>query len=117
MFHPRQVFKVGDSDIPDWTMERDGKKVRFRWGEEDDYFDPITQISDITVRINYSDENEEGEIIDKSRGRCFTANEFKALIDASNRFKIIGMYGSMDEDIPFGNDKKAWRMVPVLQKV
>jgi SAM-dependent methyltransferase len=117
MSHPRQVFKVGDSEIPEWTMERAGKKVQFRWGEEGDHFDPITQISDITVRVKYSDENEEGEIIDKAKGRCFTANEFQALVDASARFKIISMYGSMDEDIPFDNDKKAWRMVPVLQKV
>jgi len=115
--HPRYVFKVGEPIITEWTMERDNKKVQFQWGAKDDPFDPITQITDITVRIKYSDGTAEGEIVDKAPGRCFTANEFKALVDASGCFRIIGMYGAMDENIPFDNDKKAWRMVSVLQKI
>jgi SAM-dependent methyltransferase len=49
--------------------------------------------------------------------RAFTANELRALVAASGRFEIIGMYGSMSIEIPFGNEKAAWRMVPVLRRV
>ncbi|MFC1745736.1 hypothetical protein ACFL35_17215, partial [Candidatus Riflebacteria bacterium] len=49
--------------------------------------------------------------------RCFTTNEIKALVQASARFEIIDFYGSMKSDVPFSNEKKSWRMIPVLQKI
>ncbi|MBD3232925.1 MAG: methyltransferase domain-containing protein [candidate division Zixibacteria bacterium] len=116
MSHPRDVFGVKESTLSDWKMERGDIKVITRWGDLTDNFDPITQVTDVTVRIKYRDGANEGEIINISKERKFTANEFKALVDASGCFRIVAMYGAMDKDIPFDNDLKAWRMVSVLQK-
>jgi len=30
---------------------------------------------------------------------------------------VVASFGSPDVDVPFDNDKRAWRMVPVLQKM
>jgi len=118
MNHPRDVFNVGKSTGTDWKMTRDDKTVHTIWGSDSDKFDPITQITNTTVRLTVTEETKViFELEDKSKQRCFTANEFKALVFASGRFKIVDFFGSLDVDIPFDNSKKAWRMVPVLQKL
>ena len=50
------------------------------------------------------------------RQRRFTANEFDALIRAHGGFDIVEWLGSLAPAVPFNNDAKAWRMVPVLRK-
>ena len=51
MNHPKFVLGGPKSERPDWEMERDGKTVRFQWGQPDDPSDPITQIEHVTTII------------------------------------------------------------------
>lgn len=117
MGHPRDVFGVGKSTRTTWDAERDGTKVHTEWGAEDDPFDPITQIRQVTVTIEYSGPKGSGTVTETAPERIFTANEFRALVTASARFEIVGTFGAMDANVPFSNEKAAWRMVPVLRKV
>ncbi len=113
MIHPRDVLGLGKSTNTNWEIERDGKVVKVNWGNPNDVFDPITQIVNSSVRLEF------GSIIieDIAPQRKFTFNELDALVKASGCFKLVKIYGAMDKSIPFNNEKMAWRMVPVLRKI
>jgi class 3 adenylate cyclase/SAM-dependent methyltransferase len=116
MAHPRDVLRVGTSTGRDWQMEKDGMKVRMEWGQEDDAFDPVTQISETTVVMQIEEDGERVELVDKAPQRCFTATEWEALVLASPHFDLVEQLGALDMSTPFSNDIRAWRMVSVLQK-
>jgi len=86
-------------------------------GAADDKFDPITQITDVTVRLEYEDGVNKGAMAERAAQRCFTATEFAALVSASNVFEIIDWYGAMNLATAFDNSEKSWRMIPVLRKI
>jgi SAM-dependent methyltransferase len=116
MLHPRDLFGVGKSTETNWEMERDKTKVRVRWGKPEDFFDPITQITQTSVSLEYWDNGEKGAIDDLAPQRKYTYNELIALVKLSECFEMIAIYGAMDFNVPFDNNEKAWRMVPVLRK-
>lgn len=115
MSHPKYVFNTGEKVGTRWEMSRGHKTVETIWGAEDDEFDPITQITNTRVIVNVTDGEREYTLEETAPQRCFTANEFTALVRASGRFTITSIYGAVDESIAFSNENEAWRMVPVLQ--
>jgi ubiquinone/menaquinone biosynthesis C-methylase UbiE len=117
MNHPKSVFQISKSTVNDWEMEKDGVKVKIQWGADGDKFDPITQQTEVSVRLEYFDGTNSGVIEDRSPQRCFTATEFAALVTASGVFDIVAWYGALNLTIPFNSEEKSWRMVPVLKKV
>lgn len=117
MSHPKSVFDVERTTLNEWEMERDGAKVKVMWGGLDDKFDPITQLTDVSVTLKYEDGDKHGVLNDRSPQRCFTATEFAALVAASGAFEIVEYFGGMSSEIPFNNEERSWRMVPVLRKI
>lgn len=117
MNHPKDIFRVSTTTVNSWEMAKDGIQVKLQWGAKEDVFDPISQITHVSVRLEYVDGEKRGVSEDRSPQRCFTATELAALVAASGVFEIVDWYGAMDLSIPFDNDKKAWRMVPVLKKI
>lgn len=117
MSHPKSVFEVSKTTVNEWEMERDDIKVKLTWGDIGDKFDPITQLTNVSVTLDYVDGERKGTIKDSSPQRCFTATEFAALVTASGVFEIVEYYGGMSSKIPFNNDENSWRMVPVLKKI
>lgn len=117
MGHPRDTFGVGSSSESDWVMKRDGTTVHTIWGRDDDPFDPITQITDVTVTVRWRRGEEQGEITEIAQERCFVPNEFRALVAASGRFEIVAELGALDPDLPVDNERASWRFVPVLRRL
>jgi 2-polyprenyl-3-methyl-5-hydroxy-6-metoxy-1,4-benzoquinol methylase len=117
MSHPKGIFEMAKTTVNDWEMERDGVRVKIKWGAEGDEFDPITQLTNVSVKLEYTDGEKTGTIEDQSPQRCFTATEFAALVAASGVFEIVEYYGAMKSEVPFNNEEKAWRMVPILRKI
>ncbi len=117
MGHPRDAFGVGRSAGNDWEMERDGATVHTVWGRDDDPFDPITQITDVTVTMSWHRGQDRGEVIEIARDRRFVPNELRALVAASRRFEIVVELGALDPDLPISNDAASWRYVPVLRRL
>lgn len=117
MSHPKSAFEISKTTANDWEMEKDGVKVKIQWESEGDKFNPITQQTEVSVRLEYLDGEKTGIIEDRSPQRCFTATEFAALVTASEVFKIVDWYGGLNLTTPFSNDENSWRMVPVLQKL
>ncbi|MBW6515632.1 MAG: class I SAM-dependent methyltransferase [Candidatus Cloacimonetes bacterium] len=116
MTHPRDCFGIGRSTVAEWTSERKGIQVHIKWGKENDFFDPIDQITQVNVEIEIVSEDKSKKLVYCAKQRCFTANEMQALVKASGSFQWIETYGSLDIKVPFNNDESAWRMVPVLKK-
>ena len=116
MSHPRDVFSVGKSASTDWTQKQNDIEVTVKWGAEGDVFDPISQTTIVTATLQFKTPFESGEIVDQSEQRCFTFNEFDALVKASGCFEIIEVLGSLKPNVPFSNEKNCWRMIPVLRK-
>ena len=114
MGHPRDIFNAGTSAETDWTMKKDEVEVKVQWGAKGDPFDPISQISQTTVKMNVTDGKQTEELVETAPQRCFSANEFYALVRASGKLKVLETFGAMNSNIPFSNDKQAWRMVSVL---
>ncbi len=117
MNHPKSVFEVTQDTVNEWEMEKGDTKVKVQWGVTEDEFDPISQITNVTVRLEYVDKEKRGVIEDRSPQRCFTATEFAALVAASRVFEVVEYYGAMDTNIPFTNEEPAWRMIPILRKI
>lgn len=115
MGHPRDAFGVGRSAGNDWVMERDGTTVHTIWGRDDDPFDPITQITDVTVTMSWQQGEDLGEITEVAPERRFVPNELRALVTASGRFEIVAELGALDPDLAVNNEKESWRFVPVLR--
>lgn len=116
MSHPRDVFSVGKSASTEWTQKCDDIEVSVQWGNESDLFDPLTQQTSTTAKLNYRSLAEQGEIVDRSQQRSFTFNEMDALVRSSGCFKMIDVIGSLKPGVPFSNEKSCWRMIPVLRR-
>lgn len=116
MSHPRDVFSVGTSTLTTWEVTKGDLWTSVTWGDSADVFDPISQITDTTVHLKFKHNGVERELTEKAPSRCFTANEFKALVLAEGSFDIVEIFGAMKSDVRFSNDKAAWRMIPILQK-
>jgi SAM-dependent methyltransferase len=124
--HPRETFSMVDCTRNDWNVpleDDDGAaygELAIVWGDEDDIFDPITQVRQFSVSMDIKSEvavlGMEGlksvkEIVPM---RQFTAQEIKALATFSG-FDVVAMFGALDEEVDINNDD-AFRLVCVLHK-
>ncbi len=105
MPHPRDAFGLGSSVKTTWTSEADGLRVDMRWGAEGDPFDPITQVEDVTVTMDWSGPDGSGQLVEQARERRFTATEFDALVRASGAFEIVEWLGSVAPPVAFNNER------------
>jgi SAM-dependent methyltransferase len=117
MGHPRYVFNTEGKVENRWEMSRGDKTVETIWGHDSDEFDPISQITNTKVTVNVTAGGQTYKLEETAPQRSFTANEFEALVRASGRFTIAAIFGAVDDSISFSNEKEAWRMVPVLQRL
>lgn len=115
MEHPRDHLTADKSTQNKWTMERDGIKVSTHWGSSI-RTDPLTEVDDLIVTYEIEKDGKIRIIETPCQTRSVSAGLIRALIDISGRFKISAMYGDLDINRPFDNDKKSWRMILVLRK-
>ena len=116
--HPRDFY--GDekpSTKPIWTMKREYKTVEACWGGDNQKFDPLTEIDEITVsfKVTTPVDVKTYEFSEKMR-RC-SIKTFEALVDLSGRFEIVDLYGTLDTGLKLSNDPKCWRFIPILKKI
>jgi SAM-dependent methyltransferase len=111
--HPKHVFASDGSKENKWEIEDGALKID--WAS-DATFDPIAEVSTGTVRFTETREGAEHTYEAPESWRGLTMGVLRALVELSGCFKIAGMYGDLDVNVPFDNSSKAWRLVLVLRK-
>jgi SAM-dependent methyltransferase len=113
--HPRKWLHHDVTTQDQWTRERDGVRVTTRWDIDQAVPDPLTQCMEVRSEFEVVENGRRSKVRTRGRQRAFFAQEVLAL--AAGRFRVLGWYGAMDRKVPFDYARKAWRMVPVLQKI
>ncbi len=113
--HPRDIYGNEKSTGDVWEIERDGVKVSTNWGS-DAVMDPLTEISDVTVRYTIESEGKSETLESRDPFRNIGLGLIRALIEQNGRFNIAAMYGDLDVNQTLDNSKKSWRMILVLRK-
>jgi hypothetical protein len=117
--HPRDVFGVGQSLRHDWESQRGDTVVRMRWGLPDDRFDPITQVKDITVRVEFERGADSQVIAEEfvTPYRQLTHQELQLLVKASGVFNAVAWLGTLNAGVPMSIGRESNRMVAVLRRI
>ena len=113
--HPRGFYTTDSPAGNNWTMEQNGIKVHTDWAS-DSITDPLTETESGVVTYTVEQDGKTEIYKSDTSWRMYSVGLMRALIELSGRFKIAMMYGDIDINVPFDNDKKAWRMVLVLRK-
>jgi SAM-dependent methyltransferase len=76
--HPADGFRPGSRTDTEWTAERDGVRVRVRWGSGDEPMDPLTQVTWMLVSIDVSGPDGERRFAEMLPQRFWTRDELDA---------------------------------------
>lgn len=116
--HPRDFYGDEKPSVQTaWTMTRGNITVETNWGGDNQQFDPLTEVDDIVVSFTVTgpDGTVKHEFPDRYR-RC-SMMTFLALVQLSNRFEIVDLFGGFDTKLKLSNDRTCWRFVPILRKL
>lgn len=136
--HPREIFSLVECTRNGWEVPLEDEngntsgELKIVWGDDDDEFDPITQIRQFTVSMELVEE--EGGGGDKATTtkasssnkalqsvkevvpmRHFTSQEIDALAGISG-FDVVSLHGALARDVDVNDTDEAFRLVCVLQK-
>ena len=124
--HPRETFSMVECTRNGWKVPLDDEQgaeageLTIVWGDDDDVFDPMTQVRQFSVRMELTGTEQDMTLQEVVPLRLFTAQEIEALAAATN-FRIVSMHGALETDdgelIDVNDEDLAYRMVVVLQKV
>ena len=124
--HPRETFSMVECTRNGWKVPLDDEQgaeageLTIVWGDDDDAFDPMTQVRQFSVRMELTGTEQDMTLQEVVPLRLFTAQEIEALAAATN-FRIVSMHGALELDdgelIDVNDEDLAYRMVVVLQKI
>jgi len=132
--HPRETFSLGECTRNGWTvpLEDDNGnpygKLEIIWGDDNDEFDPITQVRQFTVAMQLKNDEEDPSkqqhdmqlqngVKEVVPMRLFTAQEIQALAHIAG-FKTKELHGALDPDgVNVNDENEAFRLVCTLCKI
>jgi hypothetical protein len=121
--HPRDFWHDGareteeSTDQPTWTNSRDGITVTTNWGGSNQQFDPLTEIDDVVISFMVESNGQTTRHEFPERLRRLSFQTFQALVQLSERFAVVDMYGDFDLNTKLSNEPESARFVPVLRKL
>jgi SAM-dependent methyltransferase len=123
--HPRETFSMVECTRNGWEVPLDdenGKncgELKIVWGDDNDEFDPITQVRQFTVSMELTGEDPKEKPLQSVREivpmRHFTAQEIDMLARIAG-FELKTLHGALQFDVDVNDDEQAFRLVCVLQK-
>ncbi|VEU45171.1 unnamed protein product [Pseudo-nitzschia multistriata] len=123
--HPRETFSMVECTRNGWEIPLEDEsggtcgELKIVWGDDDDDFDPITQVRQFTVSMELTGENPNDAPIQSVREvvpmRHFTSQEIDMLARIAG-FEVMSMHGALQFDVDVNDDDQAFRLVCVLQK-
>lgn len=115
MGHPADFLTASPTVRTDWSAAQGEEQVRIRWGTPADPFDPISQVSQTWVSLDYRVAGRDPVLIeDTVAQRCWTATEVQAAVRLAGDLEIVAHYGSFAGARLDADD--AWRMITVLRR-
>lgn len=115
MSHPADVFARNQKVQTDWEMEDGPLHLEISWGDPDDFFDPVSQITDCSVSLKARGPEGKVKLRTCAPQRSYTYQEVLALLAGQTDFSLWQSYGAFDQDFDL-NDERAWRMILALKK-
>jgi SAM-dependent methyltransferase len=122
--HPRETFSLVECTRNGWEVPLEDEnggtsgELKIVWGDNNDDFDPITQVRQFTVSMELTGEDASKAPLQSVREvvpmRHFTSQEIDLLARLSG-FEVMSMHGALQFDVDV-NDDEAFRLVCVLQK-
>jgi len=122
--HPRETFCMTECTRNGWNVPLDGEdgeesgELRVVWGDDNDEFDPVSQVRQFTVKmelVGVEGEEETQSVKEVVPMRLFTVKEVEILAELSGVFEVVSMYGALDEEVDIRDDDLAFRSVFVLR--
>ncbi|UPR02238.1 S-adenosyl-L-methionine-dependent methyltransferase [Chloropicon primus] len=134
--HPSQLFSLPlELGTEAWDVkevrtegEEEAEDVVVQYGEEDDLFDPVSQVLTRTVSVKHPKKKkkfrgrkplkvlDELPLEEEVEQRFFTCQEIRLLAELGG-LKVVQMYGDMAESCVLGTDQdEEFRMVVVLKR-
>lgn len=134
--HPRETFSMVECTRNGWEVpleDENGQQsgeLKIIWGDDDDTFDPITQVRQFTVSLELHDYDGDSLDDDSSQTssnklqsvrevvplRLFTSQEINAFAYIAG-FKVTSIHGALMDDVSIDDEDEAFRLVCVLQKL
>lgn len=119
LMHPRNVLKgeLKEADtLSEWEAKEEKVKLNIQWGNDKDYFDPVTLISNVSVKIDYNDNGEKGTIEETHKLKAYFLSEIKAIIHTLPELEILDVLGSFNLNTPFADTEESSNMNIVIGK-
>ncbi len=113
---PRQLDQIGN-EIHQWEQTEGDRTVRVFYLQHPETIDPVTQTFEDELVFQVLDGEQTQEIRGGStRTRLILPQEFRALVELSGAFELVGTYGEFDLSKPLEPSSMDWRMVSVMRK-
>ena len=113
--HPRDVFGVGTSTDAKWTIAQDHESVTVHWGVGGPRLDPVTQLDDYEIEVQYESLDSSISFRESGQLRRYTTQEVALAALASGIFVEERALGAFDTNVPI-TDEKAWRSILVYKR-
>ena len=105
------------NEIYQWEQTDHGTTVRVFYLQHPDSIDPISQTFEDELVFVVEENGSSKEIRGgRTRTRLIMPQEFRALVEASGMFDLVGTYADFDLTKPLEPTSISWRMVSVLKK-
>jgi SAM-dependent methyltransferase len=124
--HPRETFSMVECTRNGWEIpleDEEGEEsglLKIIWGDNDDTFDPITQVRQFTVAMEVTGPEAAAADLENVRQivpmRLFTAQEIQALAQCAG-WQVVAMHGALQPGVSVNDDDAAFRLVCVLRKI
>ncbi|HEY4003292.1 MAG TPA: class I SAM-dependent methyltransferase [Candidatus Xenobia bacterium] len=116
--HPKKYW-LGETVTQDtWSAQRDGLQVDMQWdcGKHRE-IDALTQVATIRWQYEASTNGKKQKFSGSEKMRVTTAQEILAAVRMGGHFEVVDWRGAMSWKVPFTNEKRSWRMIPILRKL
>ena len=113
---PNRWDQIG-SEIHQWEQTENGTTVRVFYLQHPESADPIAQTFEDELVFEVTEAGQTQTIRGgRTRTRLLLPQEFRALVEASGVFEVVGTHGDFDLASPFDRETLSWRMVSVLKR-
>ena len=113
---PGQWDQIGN-EIHQWEQTEGETTVRVFYVQHPDSADPVTQTFEDELVFEVREDGTTKEIRGgRTRTRLLMPQEFRALVQASGAFDVLGTYGEFDLSKTLEAPAPSWRMISVLKK-